>query len=603
VYSRGQGFYHSVGAYSDHDLELILQNILEHFKDNNLAGGTYDVSAFTKPIDKTIRHIEKSGVLIEIFPESKDINWASNIDVFSGSTLDTHEKFFGSKFKKELAGVSESKYPSLRNIETIQPNLADIIDKLDHHHNELGITLTGKNFRFKINEAVLNTDTPRGLYWKVKKLVDANNKILDQKYGKLIKPSVNTTQEKKYAIEKYNNQTFDTKEQAERFLDDLKNGDFGYKYGKVYVTYKGIQPTQTNETLKESISDIENNKRNNYYIKEVKPKYYLFRDIINNLKIKLKNNNKLSIKEKSFLQKNVIPNIYTLSDTEIFDELDLIEFEKNDVYTNSETIKTLEEKKKVLSESLNTLQNQLLEIDKKVKNVKNFPSSFSFYSARSIYPSVLADSNGYNEFNIFLKSINFDFYKDVYNKINYTLSGYVPYGLEKQHIADYKALIPVYNNVVERLKKEIDSINLLLNDSIYSKNIILRSINENPTEQALVNTKIAALKEVAKKYPRSLIRSEVKSIFYNEGTLLQKVPSNINSQSNVLTPTSKLRDSEVFYTVPGLYQEGSIEEYSEYRDITQASELVGSEQDVKDFKSYLEKKDLDSKFDFNINCL
>ena len=32
------------------------------------------------------------------------------------------------------------------------------------------------------------------------------------------------------------------------------------------------------------------------------------------------------------------------------------------------------------------------------------------------------------------------------------------------------------------------------------------------TEQALINTKIAKLKEVAKKYPRSLIRSEVKSI-------------------------------------------------------------------------------------------
>ncbi|NDB86474.1 MAG: hypothetical protein EB127_27820, partial [Alphaproteobacteria bacterium] len=32
------------------------------------------------------------------------------------------------------------------------------------------------------------------------------------------------------------------------------------------------------------------------------------------------------------------------------------------------------------------------------------------------------------------------------------------------------------------------------------------------TEQALINTKIADLKEVAKKYPRSLIRSEVKQI-------------------------------------------------------------------------------------------
>jgi hypothetical protein len=32
------------------------------------------------------------------------------------------------------------------------------------------------------------------------------------------------------------------------------------------------------------------------------------------------------------------------------------------------------------------------------------------------------------------------------------------------------------------------------------------------TSQALINTKIAKLKEVAKKYPRSLIRSEVKRI-------------------------------------------------------------------------------------------
>lgn len=36
--------------------------------------------------------------------------------------------------------------------------------------------------------------------------------------------------------------------------------------------------------------------------------------------------------------------------------------------------------------------------------------------------------------------------------------------------------------------------------------------NKEYTSQALINTKIAALKEVAKKYPRSLIRSEVKQI-------------------------------------------------------------------------------------------
>jgi len=78
---------------------------------------------------------------------------------------------------------------------------------------------------------------------------------------------------------------------------------------------------------------------------------------------------------------------------------------------------------------------------------------------------------------------------------------------------------------------------------------------------------------------------------------------NIYKNSNVLTPTSKLRNEEIFYTVPGLYQEGSVEEYSEYRSISQTKESVGSDLDVKDFKSYLEKKDLDSKFDFNINCI
>ena len=53
------------------------------------------------------------------------------------------------------------------------------------------------------------------------------------------------------------------------------------------------------------------------------------------------------------------------------------------------------------------------------------------------------------------------------------------------------------------------------------------------TSQALINTKIAALKEVAKKYPRSLIRSEVKPIsqarqplsYFEDDIPFQKLPS------------------------------------------------------------------------------
>jgi hypothetical protein len=64
-----------------------------------------------------------------------------------------------------------------------------------------------------------------------------------------------------------------------------------------------------------------------------------------------------------------------------------------------------------------------------------------------------------------------------------------------------------------------------------------------------------------------------------------------------------LSDQETFYTKEGLYQNGSIEEYTQYREISQSKEPVGSEQDVEDFQKYLERVDIDAKFDFNIKCL
>jgi hypothetical protein len=81
-----------------------------------------------------------------------------------------------------LLGVSHTKAPSLVNVDKISPNLADIIDKRSHHHNELGIELTPINFRLEYDDSVP---------YKIKKLVDSVNSILDQKYGKLVKPEVN----------------------------------------------------------------------------------------------------------------------------------------------------------------------------------------------------------------------------------------------------------------------------------------------------------------------------------------------------------------------------------------------------------------------------
>ena len=205
VYSRGQEFVSVVGAYSNFDVNLMMQNLLQHIEDNEKAGGKFAISAFTKPIDRLIPHLEGGGgkIKFKIYPQSNDILWAANTDVFSGSVWDASEKVSKDK-KSELLGVSYTKYPSLSNVNNVQLNLASIIDDLEGHHNELGISLTGNNFRLEYDE---------NIPYSTKKIINSINSILDQRYGKLVKPEIK-------------------------------------KIGG------GIQPTQTNETLKESIENI-----------------------------------------------------------------------------------------------------------------------------------------------------------------------------------------------------------------------------------------------------------------------------------------------------------------------------------------------------------
>lgn len=182
VYSRGQGFYSVVGAYSDFDVNLMFQNILHHIEDNQKAGGEFVISAFTKPVDRNIGHLESGGGKIKfvIYPQPEDIKWAANADVFSGSVWDASAKVSKDK-KSELLGVSYTKAPALNNLDAVKPNLAEIIDNLAHHHNELGIALTGKNFRIEYDNNIPTA---------TKKILNSVNSILDQKYGKLNKPEI-----------------------------------------------------------------------------------------------------------------------------------------------------------------------------------------------------------------------------------------------------------------------------------------------------------------------------------------------------------------------------------------------------------------------------
>ena len=266
VYSRGQGFYSSIGAYSNLELDLLLKNLIQHIKDNKKAGGEFTISAFTKPLNTRLKHIEGTGgtVRFVIYPKSNDIKWAANTDVSSGSVWDAHKKVSKDK-KSELLGVSFTKAPTLENLNAVSPNLADIIDNLSHAHNELGIELTTNNFRLEYDE-----DVP----YSTKKLVDNINSILDQKYGKLVKPEINIkgkTEEKYELLDEYGIdgdtqtlKTFDTLEEAKQAAYNLNkkegylDSEYGVRYSFREVTRKqGIQPTQTRETLKESISAIQ----------------------------------------------------------------------------------------------------------------------------------------------------------------------------------------------------------------------------------------------------------------------------------------------------------------------------------------------------------
>lgn len=263
VYSRGQGFYSVVGAYSNFDVNLMFQNILQHIEDNQKAGGEFVISAFTKPVDRNIHHLEGGGGKIKfvIYPQSEDIKWAANSDVYSGSVWDASAKVSKDK-KSELLGVSYTKAPALENLHAVKPNLAEIIDDLQWSHNELGIALTGKNFRIEYDENVPAT---------TKKLINSINSILSQKFGNVDKSQQNIPNnflingDKIYKKEGiwYKNTISPVYYKVENEQGDLVEIDDYYveekeiDYNEVKKLYReGIQPTITSSNVKENIDDV-----------------------------------------------------------------------------------------------------------------------------------------------------------------------------------------------------------------------------------------------------------------------------------------------------------------------------------------------------------
>lgn len=282
VYSRGQGFYSAIGAYDSTELELLLQNLIQNLDIVDKAGGMYAVSAFTKPIDTHLMHLEGgSGVNFVIYPQSEDILHAAVTDTATGGRSKHGENavdFFVDINKnngknKDLYPITFSKYPVPRNLHEIQPNLASIIDERSHHHNELGIKLTPTNFRLEINEAIFTKKRVGSEeYYKVKKLIDNINKILDDKYGKLEKPEIKKEvikNEDVYelrwkngnVIGRYNSLEAAKKAQVGEYTDSNGNKISAEEATEIVkgqpIEKIGKQPTQTKEntTSIESVKD------------------------------------------------------------------------------------------------------------------------------------------------------------------------------------------------------------------------------------------------------------------------------------------------------------------------------------------------------------
>jgi len=253
IYSRGQEFVSVVGAYSSFDVNLMMQNLLQHIQDNEKAGGKFAISAFTKPIDKNIGHLESGGgkIKFKIYPKSEDILWATNRDAYSGSVWDASEKINKDK-KSELLGVTYIKYPSLNIVTSVKPNLIDIVNLVDYH-NELGIVLTGNNFRLEYDN---------NIPYQTKKIIDGINSILDQKYGKLVKPIISSNNNKTIyrVISEYNiiKDFYDIQE-AELFVkehNDIVDETDGMYYDMVIVNQDNSNQIQTENNLQESIENV-----------------------------------------------------------------------------------------------------------------------------------------------------------------------------------------------------------------------------------------------------------------------------------------------------------------------------------------------------------
>jgi hypothetical protein len=526
VYSRGQGFYHAIGAYQYLELELLLQNLINNVETVEQANGQYTVSAFTKPINTKLKHLEKSGINLVIYPKSEHILHASPSDVYSGSMRNKEGiyalDFFPRQGKKELYPVVFSKYPVLQNVTKVSPNLASIITERNHHHNELGIALTTTNFRIEYNE-----DVP----FKIKQLIDKVNAILDQKYGEVVIPNISTNSKVEPIITK-DNLVESIKETIDKLSSDAymkKEVDDIQLDGIIQsVKKKGYLSVQDKQYLEREY-DVEDVYINSY------------QENLDVLKELNKNNVKLIINDR--FNPSAIQKIYWV---------DYIDHNyKSQPFTSLDLLS-------IFKKSLVQHDDMVRKERKTLKEIENNPSLLKEES--TIFSQRLLPQNAERIMNELKDDKNYSYHleKQFYGEdFAFPGSTYLTYGALKamDYFNKYDKVRKEFTEVLKRLEEEVaeytEQQDLLANSSLE----VIPSLDESPNGQAQINAKIIELKETFQKYPRALIRSEVSQLkntqdsysqeFKEDEELLQKVPSNTQQNKNAQIQDNILLQKEV----------------------------------------------------------
>jgi len=166
-----------LGAYGDVDPYLLITNLEANLRAVEEAGGQYTLSAFTRAKTGKSRLDRGNGqIRFKIYPQSEDIRWAADRDIQAGTVADAPYLTNTELTSKELLPAVYTKAPHIEYLDYVKPNLIDITNET--RYNELGVNLRGNNFRIEYD-----ADIPQEL----KRLINKVNKMLDEKYGKVIK--------------------------------------------------------------------------------------------------------------------------------------------------------------------------------------------------------------------------------------------------------------------------------------------------------------------------------------------------------------------------------------------------------------------------------